>query len=329
MATIDRPNWDEYFLHMAALAATRSTCPRRRVGAVLVREQRVIATGYNGSLRGQPHCTEAGCLMVDGHCKRTVHAEINALLQCAYHGGRSAGGVLYSTTFPCLDCSKALVQAGVVRLVYRDAYPDALSGRVLADAGVEVCGAAAPAEVAAAREAPDPCGPVRELAGRRPRCAGAAFVAASAEVNGDVELGPGASIWYGAVLRGDIAPIRIGGESNVQDGCILHTDPGLPCVVGMRVTVGHGAILHGCTVGDGALIGMRATVLSGARIGAGAMVGAGALVREGQEVPAGTLVVGVPARAARAVRPDEVERIRAGAEHYVQLAALHRAAARS
>lgn len=136
MGQADRPGWDEYFLGIAELAAARSTCPRRRVGAVLARDQRVVATGYNGSLRGQPHCTEVGCLMVDGHCKRTVHAELNALLQCALHGAASDGCTLYTTSFPCLDCAKAMVQAGVRRVVYRDAYPDPHAAGVLEASGV-------------------------------------------------------------------------------------------------------------------------------------------------------------------------------------------------
>lgn len=131
-----RPSWEEYFLRMADLAATRSTCPRRAVGAVLVREHRVIATGYNGSLRGQPHCSEAGCLMVDGHCKRTVHAELNALLHCAVYAASSQGAALFTTSFPCLDCAKAMVQAGITAVYYRDPYPDPHSRQVLADAGV-------------------------------------------------------------------------------------------------------------------------------------------------------------------------------------------------
>lgn len=135
---MSRPGWDEYFLDMAALAASRSTCVRRQVGAVLVKDQRVIATGYNGSLRGQPHCTDAGCLMVGGHCKRTVHAELNALLQCALHGASSRGSVLFTTAFPCLDCAQALVQAGVDRVVYRDPYPDPHSLEVLHGAGVRL-----------------------------------------------------------------------------------------------------------------------------------------------------------------------------------------------
>ncbi len=168
---------------------------------------------------------------------------------------------------------------------------------------------------------------LRSVDGHRPYLAPDAFVAASAELSGRVEVGPRASVWYGAVLRGDIEPIVIGAMANVQDGCVLHTDAGSPCRVGERVTVGHGAILHGCTVEPDALIGMRATVLSGAVIGAGAIVAAGALVTEGQRVPPGTLVVGVPARAARPVRPQEVERIARGVAHYQELAERHRPAA--
>ena len=133
---MSRPGWDAYFLRMAELAASRSTCLRRQVGAVLVKDHRVIATGYNGSLRGQPHCADVGCLMVAGHCKRTVHAELNALLQCAFHGAASRGTVLFTTAFPCLDCAKALVQAGVERVVYRDPYPEPHSLEVLQGAGI-------------------------------------------------------------------------------------------------------------------------------------------------------------------------------------------------
>ena len=169
--------------------------------------------------------------------------------------------------------------------------------------------------------------PVRALGDRRPDIDPSAFVAASAEVDGDVKVEPRASIWYGAVLRGDIAPIRVGPGSNIQDGAILHTDRDLPCVVGAGVTVGHGAILHGCVVEDSALIGMRSTVLSGAVVRTGAIVAAGALVRERQEIPAGTLVAGIPARVIRAVTEDDLERIRRGARHYVELAEMHRRAA--
>jgi carbonic anhydrase/acetyltransferase-like protein (isoleucine patch superfamily) len=167
---------------------------------------------------------------------------------------------------------------------------------------------------------------VRAVGGRSPRVDASAFVAGSAEVDGEVELGPSASIWYGAVLRGDIAPIRVGEASNIQDGCILHTDEGHPCVVGRRVTVGHRAVLHGCTVEDEALVGMGAQVLTGARVGRGAVVAAGALVPEGAAIAPGMVAMGVPARVVRAVRPEEAERMRRGVDHYVQLAALHRAA---
>ncbi len=107
---------------------------------MLVRDQRVVATGYNGSPRGQPHCSDVGCLMVDGHCKRTVHAEMNALLQCAFYGAVSSGGEMFCTDFPCLDCAKAMVQAGVRAVIYRDSYPDPHSRATLTAAGVALRG---------------------------------------------------------------------------------------------------------------------------------------------------------------------------------------------
>ncbi len=131
-----RPSWDDYFLDMARLVATRATCPRRRVGAVLVRDRRVIATGYNGAVRGAPHCDEVGCLLVDGHCRRATHAELNALLYCAAYGVSSAGATLYCTDFPCVDCAKALVQAQVRHVVYLADYPDPNSAAVLEAGGV-------------------------------------------------------------------------------------------------------------------------------------------------------------------------------------------------
>lgn len=137
-----RPEWDEYFLDMARLAATRATCPRRRVGAVLVRDQRVLATGYNGSIRGAAHCDEVGCLIVikDGResCERTVHAELNAILQCALNGVSSMGATMYCTDFPCVSCAKAVVQSGVRRLVYVTDYPDRNSMAILDSGGVQV-----------------------------------------------------------------------------------------------------------------------------------------------------------------------------------------------
>lgn len=138
----DRPGWDEYFLKMARLAATRATCPRRRVGAVLVREHRVLATGYNGAVKGAPHCDDVGCLLVtrDGRqsCERTVHAELNAILQCAANGVSSRGSTMYCTDFPCVNCAKAMVQAGVVRVVYVTDYPDPNSMEILQAGGVQL-----------------------------------------------------------------------------------------------------------------------------------------------------------------------------------------------
>lgn len=137
-AAASRPGWDDYFLRMALLVATRATCPRRHVGAVLVRDHRVIATGYNGSVPGDVHCEDAGCLMENGHCIRSVHAELNALLQCASGSQNSAGATLYCTDFPCLHCAKALVMAEVARVVYLSAYPDPHSADVLRRGGVEI-----------------------------------------------------------------------------------------------------------------------------------------------------------------------------------------------
>src|SRR5690606_15870464 len=125
------------------------------------------------------------------------------------------------------------------------------------------------------------------------------------------------SVWFNAVLRGDLEPIAVGARSNVQDGAVLHTDAGLPCLIGEDVTIGHGAIVHGAVVEDGATIGMGAIVLSGARIGAGAIVAAGAVVPEGREVPPGCVEMETPARPVRQVRDDERGRITEGARHYV------------
>lgn len=120
---------------MAQLAATRATCPRRRVGAILVRDQRVLATGYNGSIGGAPHCDDVGCLIVvrDGResCERTVHAELNAIIQCARNGVVAGGATMYCTDFPCVACAKAMVQAGVRRVVYLTEYPDPNSFEIL------------------------------------------------------------------------------------------------------------------------------------------------------------------------------------------------------
>ncbi len=167
-------------------------------------------------------------------------------------------------------------------------------------------------------------GSILPLGDRRPVVDPTAWVAPGAVVVGDVRLGASASVWYAAVLRGDGDRVEVGARSNVQDGCVLHADPGFPAVVGADVSVGHRAVLHGCRVGDGTLIGMGATVLNGSDIGPGCLVAAGALVLEGTVVPAGSLVAGVPGKVRRDLTDEEVARIRANAEDYLDLMATHR-----
>ncbi len=133
---VARPGWDEYFMEIARTVATRATCPRASVGAVLTRNKRILTTGYNGAPRGVAHCTEAGCIMVDGHCLRATHAEANAIVQGALHGVSLEGATAYCTHQPCSGCSKLLISAGVVRIVYGGAYPDAVAELLLAEAGV-------------------------------------------------------------------------------------------------------------------------------------------------------------------------------------------------
>jgi len=141
--------------------------------------------------------------------------------------------------------------------------------------------------------------PLYEIAGQRPTIADTAWVAPSADLIGDVHLAELASVWFGAVIRADNTPIKVGAGSNIQESAMLHSDPGAPCTVGDDVTVGHHAILHGCTIGDRVLIGMGATVLNRAVIGEDCLVGAGALVTEGKVFPPGYLIVGSPAKAIR------------------------------
>ena len=131
-----RPSWDEYFMDIAFTVASRSTCDRAHVGAVLVRDRRILATGYNGSPAGLPHCDEVGHLMVDGHCVRALHAEQNAIIQAALHGISTEGATAYVTHQPCLTCAKMLINAGIHRVVYAGNYPDDNSRRFLAQAGV-------------------------------------------------------------------------------------------------------------------------------------------------------------------------------------------------
>ena len=146
---------------------------------------------------------------------------------------------------------------------------------------------------------------------------GAYWVAPNAQVIGRVILREAASVWFGAVLRGDNEAIEIGPRSNVQDGSILHTDMGFPLTVGADVTIGHRVMLHGCTIGDGALIGIGATVLNGAKIGKNCLVGAHALVTEGKEIPDNSMVLGAPAKVIKPVDDELAAVMRAGAEHYV------------
>lgn len=157
-----------------------------------------------------------------------------------------------------------------------------------------------------------------------PRIADSAYVAPSADVVGDVEVGEDASVWYQCVLRGDIAPIRIGAQTNIQDLTMVHVDVDRPCVIGARVGVGHRAIIHGCQIEDDCLVGMGAIVLSDAVIGSGSLVAAGAVVTEGMEVPPDSLVVGVPARVIRDVDDELRERMRLTVEHYRELKEGHR-----
>jgi len=143
-----------------------------------------------------------------------------------------------------------------------------------------------------------------------------------------VYLGEESSVWYGAVLRGDTEPIRIGARTNVQDGCVLHADPGYPATVGDDCVVGHRAVVHGCEIGDGCLIGMSATILNGARIGEGSVVAAGALVPEGKEFPPRSLIVGNPAKRVKEVAEEQTQDIARGVRTYVERAAAHREALR-
>lgn len=151
-----------------------------------------------------------------------------------------------------------------------------------------------------------------------PEISESAWVSESAQVIGQVRIDEQASVWPGAVLRADLAPITLGSGSNLQDNAVVHVDAGRPCTVGRNVTVGHGAILHGCTIEDGALIGMGAVVLNGAVIGRDAIVGAGALVAENKVIPERALVVGTPARLVRTLSDDEVEKLHEDNKHYQQ-----------
>ncbi len=144
-----------------------------------------------------------------------------------------------------------------------------------------------------------------------------AWVADSAQVMGRVILAENASVWYGAVLRGDNEPISVGCDSNVQDGSVLHTDAGQPLVIGAGVTIGHQVMLHGCSIGDGSLVGIQCVIMNGARIGRNCIVGAGSVVTEGKHFPDGVLILGAPAKVVRELTADQIERLKLNAEHYV------------
>ncbi|CAM03010.1 carbonic anhydrase/acetyltransferase-like protein (isoleucine patch superfamily) [Saccharopolyspora erythraea NRRL 2338] len=160
--------------------------------------------------------------------------------------------------------------------------------------------------------------------GHEPEIDPGAWAAPGASLIGRVRLVAGASVWYATVLRGDTEWITIGADTNVQDGCVVHADPGFPTTVGSGVTVGHRAVLHGCTVGDHALIGMGAVLLNGSKVGEGSLVAAGTVLLEGAEVPPGSLVAGTPGKVRRELTDDERAGLRVSAQQYVQNAGRHR-----
>ena len=167
--------------------------------------------------------------------------------------------------------------------------------------------------------------PVYRLGDAEPQIHPSAWIADNAVLIGRVVLGPGVGVWYGAVLRGDNEPIVIGEQSNVQEGAVLHTDPGYPLTVGRHCSVGHQAMLHGCSVGDGSLIGIQAVVLNGAAIGPSCLVGAGALVTEGKSFEAGQLILGSPASPRRPLTPAQTQDLVAIAERYAARAQRYKA----
>lgn len=154
------------------------------------------------------------------------------------------------------------------------------------------------------------------LEGKTPKIADGVFVAPGASVIGNVEIAEQASVWFGVVIRGDNDLMRIGEGSNIQDNCVLHSDPGFPLTIGRNCTIGHSAIVHGCTIGDCTLIGMGATVLNGAKIGRNCLIGAGALVTENTSIPDNSLVVGSPARVKRELSKEQIEGLNQSAIHY-------------
>lgn len=166
------------------------------------------------------------------------------------------------------------------------------------------------------------------LSGSTPQLHETVFAAPTATLSGDVALGQQSSAFYGVSVRGDSAPIRVGERTNLQDNVVVHADPGFPCTIGDDVSVGHAAVVHGATVGNGCLIGMSATVMNGAVVGAQSLVAAGALVTEGAVIPPRSLVAGVPAKVRRELTQDELAALKNNAEAYVEKAELHREALR-
>ena len=166
---------------------------------------------------------------------------------------------------------------------------------------------------------------VYQLGDDMPRLPSSAYIADSAVIIGKVILGEHVSVWPGAVIRGDNDRITIGDGSNVQDNAVLHTDPGFPLSIGRNVTIGHHAMLHGCTVGDGCLIGIQAVVMNGAMIGKNCLIGAGALITEGKIFSERTLILGAPAKIARELADDEIEKMHRAAPGYVQRQAMYKA----
>jgi carbonic anhydrase/acetyltransferase-like protein (isoleucine patch superfamily) len=166
---------------------------------------------------------------------------------------------------------------------------------------------------------------IYQLGADAPQIDPTAWVAESANLIGKVTLGAHATVWYGVTIRGDNERITIGPDSNVQEGTVMHTDMGYPMTLGVGVSIGHMAMLHGCTIGDGALIGIQAVIMNGAKIGKGCLVGAGALVTEGKEFPDNTLILGSPAKAVRTLAEGDVERLREIADGYVARGKLYQA----
>jgi gamma-carbonic anhydrase len=167
--------------------------------------------------------------------------------------------------------------------------------------------------------------PLRPYRGKSPKIDPTAFIAENAVIIGDVEIGARASVWYNAVVRGDVNFIRIGEETNIQDGTVIHAETVKgPTIVGRRVTVGHNAIVHGCVIEDDCLIGMGAIVLSYAKVGKGSLIAAGALVKEHEIVPPGTIMAGLPAKPRGTVTPEMAQRASVGCDHYLELAEEYR-----